>query len=114
MKMIGLVALLVSMSCIAADRNGSYSILGRGTVSCGTLLEAHERKDQYSVLFISEWVNGYLTAANRITPGVYDLTEGLDLAARSQWLLKYCRDNPLDKIAAATENLARELKGRSH
>lgn len=107
-----LLSLLVSLPSAAADRNGGYSILGRGTISCGALIKAHDERDKYSVVFVSEWVNGYLTAINLTTPGVNDLTEGLDLLAREQWLLKYCREKPLDSVAQATEMLVRELKQR--
>ena len=112
MKFIVLLCLLVSLSCAAADGQGHYQVLGRGTISCGSLVEAREQKDRLSILLVSDWVNGYLTALNNTTDGVNDLTEGLDLAARDEWLLKYCKDNPLDNLAAAAEKLSHELKSR--
>lgn len=107
-----LLILLVSLPSMASDSNGTYGILGRGTISCGSLVKAHNDRDQYSVIFISEWVNGYITAINITTPGVIDLTDGLDVPAREQWLLKYCKEKPLDSLAQATEMLVRELKLR--
>lgn len=114
-----LLILLVSLPSVASDSNGTYGILGRGTISCGSLVKAHNDRDQYSVIFISEWVNGYITAINITTPRVIDLTDrvidltdGLDVPAREQWLLKYCKEKPLDSLAQATEILVRELKLR--
>lgn len=104
--------LFVSLSSMASDGNGDYGILGRGTISCGALVKAHNERDKYSVIFVSEWVNGYITATNTTTPGIKDLTDGLDLPARDQWLLKYCKEKPLDSLAQATEMLVRELKLR--
>lgn len=63
--------LLVAVDAGAADRDGRYATRGLGTMSCGTFVRAWatpgEQRDR-----IAAWVQGYLTAHNRITPGVFD------------------------------------------
>ena len=102
--------LFVSMSSMAMDKDGNYAVLGRGTISCGSVIESYDNKDEVSKLAIEEWSNGYFTALNYAFSNTYDTTGQVDVGGRSQWILKYCRNNPLKTLTNAAEALAYEFK----
>ncbi|MFT4756957.1 MAG: hypothetical protein ACI91R_001607 [Vicingaceae bacterium] len=109
---IFLTLILCSLGAYSKDETGGYAILGRGTISCGAVAAANEKSNKVGNLAISEWVNGYLTAFNILTYGAYDLTKNVDLDGRKQWILKYCKDNPLEMLAVAAKRLADELEAK--
>ena len=102
--------LFVSISAMAMDKDSGYAVLGRGTISCGSVIEAYDNKDEVSRLVIEEWSNGYITGLNYALSRTYDITGNIDVGGRSQWILKYCRNNPLKTLSNATEALAYEFK----
>ena len=101
--------IFVNLSAMAMDKNSEFAVLGRGTISCGSVIEAYDNKDEVSKLAIEEWSNGYLTALNYSLSNTYDITGNIDVGGRSQWVLKYCRNNPLKTLSNASEGLAYEL-----
>ena len=109
---IALLLILSSFNAFSADDSGGYAVLGRGTISCGAVIEANEKNNRVSMLATTEWVNGYLTAFNISKYGVYDLTKNIDVDGRKQWILKYCKENPLEMLAVAAKRLADELESR--
>ncbi len=112
MKMLLFFLFLAGTNVLASNKEGEYAILGGGISSCGSVVEAYEKNHSLKQLLIDEWTNGYITALNISTIGTYDLTESIDLNGRSQWVLNYCRENPLDNLSIAVEMLVNKVKSR--
>ena len=97
--------------CYAYNDLG-YTALGIGTMTCGEYIKANKQEDYHTIHLTNQWVNGYITAINEKDIGFFDLSEGTDSSSREQWLLKFCNENPLDRLVRATQGLIHELKSR--
>ena len=75
---------------------GAISVLGSGTVSCGTWL-SDRKEDRDLAIINTAWVHGYLTGAQDFDEEGEPLskTQVRDLPGREAWLDNYCRANPL-------------------
>ena len=103
-----LVTLATSVN--ASDNAGDYAILGMGTSSCASYVKYY--KNEYELLRYSAWANGFITGFNRLTDNVNDITTGVDITARQEWLYKYCKKNTLDNFDTAVQKLIKELIDR--
>ena len=102
------IVLSVSFA-FAADKSGAYSVLGEGTMSCGTLVQSVHNAENTDKVIIGSWVNGYLTAINQFKYKRINVAQGTDREARELWIYNYCQKNPLDNLATATSSLYAEL-----
>jgi hypothetical protein len=70
-------ALGVATPALGADPNGRFALRSLATLSCGQVISAIEQsKDEGLQAFVTElslWLGGYLTHANRVTLGVFDI-----------------------------------------
>lgn len=83
-----------------------YKVYGLGNSSCGEWL--NERKSEQvslSEAAMEHWVLGFLGGAG--WRGYALKNSGTQ--AVTAWLDQYCAENPLESMADATANLAREL-----
>jgi hypothetical protein len=97
---------LMGSQAVAADANGSYSVLGSS--SCGAFLKALADKSVQNVRDYA-WIAGYMTAYNLLTPNTYKILGSSDLPSAELWIKNYCEKNPLDDMAGALEVLMIEL-----
>jgi hypothetical protein len=82
-----------------------------GGDSCGKWLEVRAERDTSRH---GSWVLGYLAALNLWgVLGKNDALSNTDAEAIYAWLDHYCRAHPLDSIATAAGDLARELSRRA-
>lgn len=92
----------------ARDAENNYVIYGLGGVSCGQWLHFREAKNDMA---LASWVLGYITAINTM-PGHMDIAGGTDADGMLAWIDKYCSENPLDSVSAATSSLVSDLYKR--
>jgi len=111
MKFI-IITLLITLaaSVEASDNEGNYTTLGVGTTSCASYVKYY--KNKYEIIRYTAWANGFFTEFNRNTNNVVDITKGVDLNARQEWLYKYCKKNTLDNYDTAVQKFIRELIDR--
>jgi len=62
-----------------------------------------------SSLMDEAWVQGFVTSYNLYGIGSDDVARATDVSGRNGWIDNYCRDHPLDTIAAAAIKLVEEL-----
>lgn len=115
MKQVVLVALLIAVLLIAplpshaADNGGNFRIKGFGAESCQKYTA--ERSDNSVTYYLSRsWLNGYLTAHNRLSAGVYDAVGDIAIETLAAWLASYCRANPERNFVTATAVLTAALR----
>jgi hypothetical protein len=105
--------LLLSLSAASAHDNTprkTYTVLGIGTVSCGTWTKNVESG---ATAAQRAWVQGFVTGYNMlIANGWADVSEGIDSEGLFAQMTKLCAENPLDDISDATNKLLIELVAR--
>jgi len=113
MKRLVLVAVLVCMvsPAWAANSKGGFQMLGPGGKSCGFWVK-QRAIGGWPSLQVSAWISGFLTAYNLYKPGVYDVTQGIDVEGRSAWIDNYCSQNPLHSISNAGDAFINHLVSR--
>jgi hypothetical protein len=89
----------------AADINGSFSVLGAGTVTCQKYLDGTDQEHQ----FAETWVAGYVTAANRFTPENWSLLGKVTIDELNDKLHAECSAHPTDLFAIAVNNVLEQL-----
>ena len=99
--------LLIPLGSAAAD--GTYTILGAGTKSCGAWTDARRASGVEEYTYVA-WIQGYITEANGFISG--DLTAGTDVEGIKAWVDNYCAAHPLDDLASAASALVGELVTR--
>jgi hypothetical protein len=101
-----ILILLLSISAHASDKSGNYAILGAGTSSCGSFVEA--RKNATATMYRT-WLTGYFTALNLMSPDTYNLLGSTDIDGAILWVENYCRANPIKNFENAAQALWVEL-----
>ena len=89
-------------SAIGADEDLRYFAFGLGLQSCGSYTEA--RKSNVELRFV-DWLAGYFTALNRVTPHTYNLIGNTDFEGAKGWLDNYCKDHPTKSFSNAADSL---------
>jgi hypothetical protein len=93
------------MSGSAEAQQGEYSMIGQGTLSCGTWT-AYRRNQ--SALGIQQWVLGFLSGVGFASAqfGRDPLNE-VDAQGVWAWVDNYCQSYPLNRIVDAAMTFAR-------
>lgn len=105
---ISLIATLLSGAALPALAQRPGNVRGAGQVGCGEFLEDRKR-DRY-VHFYTQWVAGFVSGYN-LYSNQASVQSIPDDATIDAYLLKHCRENPLDGIARASGHLIRDLGG---
>ncbi len=74
----------------AADNMGNYAIWGKGNKSCFSYLK---EKNTAAHTAYQDYLKGYLTAYNTITPETYSISGKMDINEISEWMDDYCDKN---------------------
>lgn len=96
------VVLAYGQTTWAADAAGNYAIWGLGQTSCNQFVKANEAGD---ITAYKHFVAGYLSALNRVTPGVYRVTGEHSMPENIDSLLAYCHQNRMDSVDQALQGL---------
>jgi hypothetical protein len=93
----------------ATDANNAFSIRGVGALPCETYLQEIARKSNIAFM-IGGWLDGYVTATNRLTPDTYDALsfENTDLVANL--VAAHCKRHPTDPLYAVLGALLVKLQ----
>lgn len=100
------LSLMVSLSAAlapAATSEGEFAIKGIGLMTCGQFLERREQPDV--VYALAGWIDGFVTALNKLAEGTFDSTpwQSADLMVRV--LTTHCENNAEDRVAGVVASI---------
>ncbi len=93
-----------------ADKDGQYAIRGAGLLSCATFITERAKKSP-AYMMIGGWLDGYITASNKLQPGTYDVAPYASTELLSALINRHCKDNPDDSLAPVVSGLLAGLDG---
>jgi len=101
MKTLILVLLLVS------SQAQGYLVKGAGTADCGKFLSdtqtgSKANREDWKLNYV-RWALGYITGRNYEADSTNG--KGVSLDAIADSIVKYCQDNPLDKVSHAMKDI---------
>jgi len=90
-------AVLAAGPSLAADAQGRAAPKGWGLATCKQFLDA-AKGDRDNVLRIGSWVEGYVSAANILSPDTYDLAPWQDPIYLLNIVGRNCEQNPEERF----------------
>jgi len=87
-------------AAVAADNTGNYSVRGLGSSSCQQFVGAVDGNTPELRSYIA-WMEGMLTAVNRLTPNLFDAVPFNSAGAFAAIVLQVCRQQPALQYNAA-------------
>lgn len=99
----------VTLNAEAKDANGFSMIWG--TETCGQMIQDSQDINQANVDRM--YLQGVSAGINAAVPGKADFFENTDIESRYQFVLKYCKDNPLKNMWNGIDELVKELTGKT-
>ena len=81
------LCLSVQGQAYAADKSGNYAIWGKGMKSCYHYLKDRDADKDTSY---KNYIMGYLTAYNAMTPETYSISKNMKLDEIMTWMDDYC------------------------
>jgi len=100
--------LLLSALADAADYQGRYAIHGAGLLKCKVFVEEKSRQSP-AYMMIGGWMDGYITAVNKLEKNTYDMTAYASTELLSVLLDRHCKDNPNDLLAPVLDAMLMQL-----
>lgn len=89
------VSALSPTSLDAATAKGDFAVYGWGARSCKAVVQVLESENAtQAAAQMAEWIAGYVSAMNRLTPGTYDVTPVKNFPAFVGLTRGICRSNP--------------------
>jgi hypothetical protein len=119
MRCVFAAALLVACGLVVAQESETSSptiwVAGIGNQSCGALMKFLDGPEANETIerFVMSWVDGFVTGLNieRAIRGGSQVKPP-DHPTIKLYLVKHCRENPLDTAGTAAAHMARELRER--
>ena len=79
------------------DKDGRYAIRGAGLLSCKTFLAERSKKSP-AYMMIGGWLDGYITAYNKLQQDTFDVSPYASTELLSVVIGQHCKDNPDDLL----------------
>lgn len=98
------------MASWAADAQHDYAVRGIGALQCSTFLNFDPKADFYRNIAVENWLLGYLTAENRLTPDTYDIMALQDPQIFPNIIAALCKANPDASIEAVVADLVKQFQ----
>jgi hypothetical protein len=107
MKVKGMFIAVVA-ACLSSAVTDADAVIVGGARSCGSWMESHNSgESSWTGIAAESWVMGYLSG---LAVGKNkNFLDGIDSSSLYLWITNYCRANPLDNTATASELLGNEL-----
>lgn len=103
LKKAVLTAMLLAASGVAAqadDAAQKFAVYGIGGKSCRQLVES-ARKDKSTASALVLWVQGYLSAVNHMTQGIFEVSPIIDFNSIVEIVYSQCERNPDQPVYSA-------------
>lgn len=98
--LVGAALPCFALPALAADSTGNYAVRGVGTMNCAQFVNAVDGNTPELRAFVS-WMEGALTAINRLTPNTFDVVPFNSPGAVAAIVLRQCRERPTMGFDAA-------------
>ena len=85
----------LSLQARAVDQAGNYAIWGKGQKSCFRYLKERAASEDREY---RQYLMGYLTAYNAVTPETYSISRDMNLDDILAWLDDYCDSNQMHSL----------------
>ena len=85
----------LSLQVWAMDQSGNYAIWGKGRLSCFRYLKERSAGEDRAY---KEYLMGYLTAYNAMSPETYSISRDMNLDEILSWLDNYCDSNAMHSL----------------
>ncbi len=95
----------------AVDQQGAFAIKGIAAERCQAFSDAYTKREQ-SVLLFASWIDGYLTASNRLRENTFDLAPWQSPDVLLALINNHCARNPDDPLAEVVNELLKYLAPR--
>lgn len=111
---------MVPSSSRAANQNGTYTVAGPGTASCGRWTEGRramaspQRTVTDDLIGEEMWVLGFITAYNEYVWTGKNVSSETDSSGMFAWIDNYCAGHPTNDVADAAYNLIDFLEATPH
>ena len=92
------VLMTLLLQAWAADKSGNYAIWGKGQKSCYRYLKDRSAAEDGSY---KDYIMGYLTAFNAVTPETYSISSDMKLDDIMAWVDDYCDANQMGGLEAS-------------
>lgn len=106
---VALAATLSVGSAAAADLNGQFAMKGVAVLSCSQFIDARAAGGEPAGHF-RNWLDGYLTAANRYEPQTYDAAPWGTSEVLAVVIENHCRQNLEESFALAVQRLVLTMR----
>ena len=91
------ITLCLVSNALTRDLQNRVFLSGLGNHSCGQMTEDVKKILDADSLY-EEYIDGFLNAVNLYAIGKMNFFEGTDSTSRYKFVLKYCEENPLDRV----------------
>lgn len=89
----------------AADDEGNYAVRGAGSFSCERYRASVEAKDPTELNQFLSWIQGHITATNRLSDDTFDLYPVLSPTRLGAMLYNVCGNYPENRLEEAVVSL---------
>ncbi len=94
---------------------GILSVRGEGLLSCGKVISYLDADNLDAIVAEKQpiaWIDGFISGINYQDAEKKMRGDNINPETVKQWLVNYCRENPLDMFFTAAIKLAKELENR--
>jgi hypothetical protein len=102
------LSMMIIIFLFPSISHAEWVVYGQHGQSCGTWLEARNKKSNSNTAQLQSWVLGFISGAGYAGINLKET----DFNAALYWIDNYCKDSPLKTILDATEGLVIELAGK--
>lgn len=92
----------------AADEQGKFAMKGAGLASCDVFTQERAQGSQAYYL-IGGWVEGYLSAHNKLLPKTFDITPFESLELLLKIVNSHCETHPKDLLHGVVDGIVAKL-----
>lgn len=93
----------------AADNNHKFAMKGAGALSCQIYVTERQKKSDVYYM-IGGWIEGYISAYNRFTPSIYDITSFESLELLLAVIDSHCQSHATDPLHGVLSGVLTKLR----
>lgn len=100
--------LLLAVPGHAADGNNRFALKGAGFLPCSVFVSEREKRSNVYFM-IGGWIEGYVSAHNKLTPNTYDVMSFENLELLLSVIDHHCKSRPGDRLYPVLNTLLTQL-----
>lgn len=100
--------LMTAAPAHTADGNNRFALKGAGFLPCDVFVSEREKRSNVYFM-IGGWIEGYISAHNKLTPNTYDITSFEQLELLLSVIDNHCKSRPGDRLYPVLNTLLTQL-----